>query len=74
MAGEDTAQDLVCCIDEAARDVPPKPNFPTQHAEAAGVSIATSRAHLAHIFTKTDTERQSDLVRLVTNMMPGLRP
>ena len=74
MAGEDTAQDLVCCIDEAVRDVPPRPNFPTQHAEAAGVSITTSRAPFAHIVTKTDTRRKSGLVRLVTNTMPGLRP
>ena len=59
MAKEDTALDLVCCIDEAARDVPPRPNFP---------------AHLAHIVTKTDTRRRRDLVRLVTNTIRGLRP
>jgi len=29
------------------------------------ISISTARTHLKHIFTKTDTERQRDVVRLV---------
>ena len=44
------------------------------YAEAAGVSINTVRTHLAHIFTKTDTKRQSDLVRLFARAIPRLSP
>ncbi len=44
------------------------------YAEAAGVSINTVRTHLAHIFTKTDTRRQSDLVRLLARAIPRLDP
>lgn len=34
-------------------------------AEALGIGEATVKTHLNHIFAKTDTRRQSDLVRLV---------
>ena len=44
------------------------------YAEAAGVSINTVRTHLAHIFTKTDTRRQTDLVRLLARAIPRLPP
>ena len=40
------------------------------YAEAAGVSLNTVRTHLAHIFAKTDTKRQSDLVRLLARTIP----
>ena len=44
------------------------------YAEVAGVSINTVRTHLAHIFTKTDTRRQSDLIRLLARAIPRLPP
>ncbi len=34
-------------------------------AAARGVAIATARSHLKHVFSKTDTKRQGELVRLV---------
>jgi DNA-binding CsgD family transcriptional regulator len=34
-------------------------------AEARGVAIATARSHLKRVFSKTDTKRQGELVRLV---------
>lgn len=38
-------------------------------AEELGVELSTARSHLKRVFTKTDTHRQSDLVRL---LMQGL--
>lgn len=38
-------------------------------AEELGVETSTARSHLKRVFTKTDTHRQSDLVRL---LMQGL--
>ncbi|MBW3671827.1 MAG: hypothetical protein KY432_09175 [Acidobacteria bacterium] len=38
-------------------------------AEELGVESSTARSHLKRVFTKTDTHRQSDLVRL---LMQGL--
>lgn len=37
---------------------------PTEIAEALSVEITTVKTHLAHIFTKTGTRRQADIVRL----------
>jgi DNA-binding CsgD family transcriptional regulator len=34
-------------------------------AENLGVSEATVKTHLSHIFSKTDTRRQADIVKLV---------
>ena len=34
-------------------------------ADALGVSLPTVKTHLAHVFAKTGTKRQTDLVRLV---------
>lgn len=39
-------------------------------ADRLGVSLATVKTHLQHIFEKTGTSRQSDLVRKVTQLMP----
>jgi DNA-binding CsgD family transcriptional regulator len=42
-------------------------------AEALGVAITTVRTHLAHIFDKTGTSRQADLIRLVARFAPPAR-
>jgi DNA-binding CsgD family transcriptional regulator len=34
------------------------------------VSIATVKTHLQHVFDKTDTHRQAELVRLLTALLP----
>jgi DNA-binding CsgD family transcriptional regulator len=34
------------------------------------VSIATVRKHLQHLFEKTDTHRQAELVRFLLAVMP----
>jgi DNA-binding CsgD family transcriptional regulator len=47
------------------RGAPPK-----QLAEQMSVSLATVRTHLQHVFDKTDTHRQADLVRILTNLLP----
>ncbi|OKH77436.1 hypothetical protein EB75_01745 [Mycobacterium sp. ST-F2] len=39
-------------------------------AENLAVSKATVRTHLQHVFDKTDTHRQADLVRLLLTVMP----
>ena len=41
-------------------------------AEARGVSIHTARSHLKHVFAKTDTRRQGELVRLVLTGVASL--
>ncbi|AGB26793.1 response regulator (plasmid) [Mycobacterium sp. JS623] len=48
-----------------ARGAPPK-----QLAEEMSVSLVTVRTHLQHVFDKTDTHRQADLARLLTNLLP----
>lgn len=40
-------------------------------AERLGISIATARTHLSHIFAKTGTHRQAQLVRLLLQMGGG---
>jgi DNA-binding CsgD family transcriptional regulator/PAS domain-containing protein len=43
-------------------------------AERLGISIATARTHLSHIFAKTGTHRQAQLVRLLIQMAGAQRP
>jgi DNA-binding CsgD family transcriptional regulator len=43
------------------------------HALARGVSVTTVRTQLAHLFRKTNTNRQSELVRLAVRAVGGLR-
>jgi DNA-binding CsgD family transcriptional regulator/PAS domain-containing protein len=42
-------------------------------AEMLGISEPTVRTHLKRIFSKTDTARQADLVRLLQNATPPIR-
>jgi DNA-binding CsgD family transcriptional regulator len=42
-------------------------------AEMLGISEPTMRTHLQRTFSKTDTVRQSDLLRLFQNAMPPIR-
>jgi DNA-binding CsgD family transcriptional regulator len=42
-------------------------------ANRLGVSLATARTHLRHVFEKTDTQRQAELVGLVTLGLTTLR-
>jgi DNA-binding CsgD family transcriptional regulator len=42
-------------------------------AEALGVQVTTVKTHLAHIFAKTDTRRQADLVKLSAALALPLR-
>jgi DNA-binding CsgD family transcriptional regulator len=41
---------------------------PEQAAQALGISLATARWHLAAVFRKTETARQSELVRLLVSL------
>jgi DNA-binding CsgD family transcriptional regulator len=41
-------------------------------ADMLGISEPTVRTHLKHIFSKTDTNRQADLVRLLQNSAPPI--
>ncbi|HEX5142295.1 MAG TPA: helix-turn-helix transcriptional regulator [Mycobacterium sp.] len=43
---------------------------PRQIAEEMSVSLTTIRTHLQHVFHKTDTHRQADLVRLLLRLGP----
>ncbi|HEX5079627.1 MAG TPA: helix-turn-helix transcriptional regulator [Geminicoccaceae bacterium] len=43
-------------------------------AEALGIEVTTTKTHLAHIFDKTGTHRQADLVRLSAALALPLRP
>jgi DNA-binding CsgD family transcriptional regulator len=42
-------------------------------ADMLGISESTVRTHLKHIFSKTDTARQADVVRLLQNATPPIR-
>jgi len=43
---------------------------PKQIAEELSVSLTTVRTHLGHVFDKTDTHRQAELVRLLLLLSP----
>jgi DNA-binding CsgD family transcriptional regulator len=40
-------------------------------AELMGISVETARSHLKRVFGKTDTNRQSDLLRLIGRLHPS---
>jgi DNA-binding CsgD family transcriptional regulator len=42
-------------------------------ADRLGISLTTARTHLAHVFDKTGTHRQSELVRLILQSQPAIR-
>jgi DNA-binding CsgD family transcriptional regulator len=42
-------------------------------ADRLGISLATARTHLAHVFDKTGTRRQAELVRLLLRSQPAIR-
>ncbi|KUI36396.1 LuxR family transcriptional regulator [Mycobacterium sp. IS-1496] len=42
----------------------------TPISEELSVSLATVKTHLQHVFDKTDTHRQAELVRLLTALLP----
>jgi DNA-binding CsgD family transcriptional regulator/PAS domain-containing protein len=42
-------------------------------ADMLGISEPTARTHLQHIFSKTDTTRQTELLRLLQNSTPQVR-
>jgi DNA-binding CsgD family transcriptional regulator len=42
-------------------------------ADRLGVSLATVRTHLAHVFDKTGTRRQAELVRLLLRSASAVR-
>lgn len=44
----------------------------TDTAAALGVSIATAKTHLIHIFAKTGVSRQPDLIALVHRLLPPI--
>jgi DNA-binding CsgD family transcriptional regulator len=39
----------------------------TETAEALGIALSTAKTHLAHLFHKTSTQRQAELVRLAVS-------
>jgi len=42
-------------------------------ADRLGISVTTARTHLAHVFDKTGTRRQAELVRLILESQPAIR-
>ena len=46
---------------------------PREAGQSLGISQPTVRTHLSHIFAKTDTRRQSELVRLASNLQTTLK-
>ena len=42
-------------------------------AEKRGVSLNTARSHLKHVFAKTETSRQGELVRLIMSGVGQIR-
>ena len=47
---------------------------PQDAADRLSVSLATVKTHLQHVFAKTNTGRQVDLVRLVVQATAPIRP
>jgi len=45
----------------------------TEAAEQFGISLNTARTHLQRLFSKTNTNRQSDLLRLASKAVPPVR-
>jgi DNA-binding CsgD family transcriptional regulator len=41
-------------------------------ASSLGISVGTMRTHLARLFEKTGTSRQSALVRMAANLSPPI--
>jgi len=41
-------------------------------ADRLGISLTTARTHLAHVFDKTGTRRQAELVRLILQSQPAI--
>ena len=44
----------------------------TDVSNALGISLATTKTHLSHIFSKTGVTRQTDLIALVNRLMPQI--
>ena len=42
-------------------------------SSALGISLATAKTHLSHIFSKTGVTRQTDLIALVNRLMPQIK-
>jgi DNA-binding CsgD family transcriptional regulator len=42
----------------------------TQSSDELSISLTTVRTHLQHVFDKTDTHRQAELVRLLLALSP----
>jgi DNA-binding CsgD family transcriptional regulator len=42
-------------------------------ADRLGISLTTARTHLAHVFDKTGTRRQAELVRVILQSQPAIR-
>jgi DNA-binding CsgD family transcriptional regulator/PAS domain-containing protein len=42
-------------------------------ANRLGISLATAHTHLAHVFDKTGTRRQAELVRVILQRQPAIR-
>ena len=45
----------------------------TEVSSTLGISLATAKTHLSHIFSKTGVTRQSDLIALVNRLMPQIK-
>jgi DNA-binding CsgD family transcriptional regulator/PAS domain-containing protein len=45
----------------------------TEISSALGISLATAKTHLSHIFSKTGVTRQTDLIALVNRLMPQIK-
>ena len=60
--------------EEAVKEPPPARLVrPELAAEMLGISEPTVRSHLQRMFSKTDTPRQADLMRLLQNSTPPIR-
>jgi DNA-binding CsgD family transcriptional regulator/PAS domain-containing protein len=45
---------------------------PSEVADAMGVGVSTIRSHLTNLFIKTNTERQAELVAIVSRLLPPI--